>query len=457
MQETRTEYDSMGEVEVPSNALYSAQTQRAINNFTISSQRMRPDFIQTLLFIKQAAADTNQQLGLLTLEQGSAIQESCKQLLNDFPADQFPVPIYQTGSGTSTNMNVNEVVATLCRKNGIDIHPNDHVNLGQSSNDVIPSALLISTANAITKSLLPALDDLKTSITRNSNKYSHVVKTGRTHLMDALPIKISAEFSTWVLQLDECRERFHSLLPRLSQLPLGGTAVGSGVNCHPDFAPGAIERLSRMMDLSLKESTLPYKGLSSLDTPLEASGHLKTLATVLLKVSNDLRWMNSGPLAGLGEIMLPPLQPGSSIMPAKVNPVIPEAVCMAAAQVTGYDCAISVAAQSSSFQLNTMFPLVADNLLQSISLMTGSCRALSDKVFNDLKVNSKRCNESLSKNPILVTALAPEIGYEQAAEIGKTAARENRSVLDVALEKTDITKERLISLLDPMNLANGNN
>ncbi|WP_163340068.1 lyase family protein [Desulfopila sp. IMCC35008] len=456
MKETRTEYDSMGPVEVPAHTLYGAQTQRAVDNFSISDQKMRAEFIRSLLLIKLVAADTNQQLGLLNPEQGSIIVKCCNQLLTDFHMDQFPVPVYQTGSGTSTNMNVNEVVATLCRQKNIDIHPNDHVNLGQSSNDVIPSALLISTVTGIIKDLLPAIDHLMVSIAGNAERFRHIVKTGRTHLMDALPVKISAEFLTWNLQLDECRERFSSLLPRLSRLPLGGTAVGSGVNCHPDFATKAIRFLSHITDISFEASPLAYKGLSSLDTPLEASGHLKTLATVLLKISNDLRWMNSGPLAGLGEITLPPLQPGSSIMPAKVNPVIPEAVCMAAAQVTGFDCANTVAAQSSTFQLNTMLPLIADNLLHALSLLTGSCYALADKVFNDLHVNIARCSESLSKNPILVTALVPEIGYEQAAIIGKTAVLENRPILDVALEKTDITKEKLICLLDPMKLADGN-
>lgn len=456
MKESRTEYDSMGPVDVPAHALYGAQTQRAINNFSISRQRMRAEFIRSVLLIKLVAADTNQQLGLLNPEQGTVITECCNQLLSDFKMEQFPVPVYQTGSGTSTNMNVNEVVATLCRQKNIDIHPNDHVNLGQSSNDVIPTALLISTASGIINDLLPAIDRLMVAITRNGDKYKNVVKTGRTHLMDALPIRISAEFSTWVLQLEECRERFSSLLPRLSRLPLGGTAVGSGVNCHPDFAAKAIKSLSHITNISFEASRLPYKGLSSLDTPLEASSHLKTLATVLLKISNDLRWMNSGPFAGLGEITLPSLQPGSSIMPAKVNPVIPEAVCMAAAQVTGFDCANTIAAQSSTFQLNTMLPLIADNLLHALSLLTESCGALADKVFNDLEVNSERCSQSLSRNPILVTALAPEIGYDEAAKIGKAAVREKRSVLDVALEKTNISKEKLNRLLDPMKLADGN-
>lgn len=453
MSETRIEHDSMGDVEVSADALYGAQTQRAINNFTISNRILNARFIKAVITIKKAAAISNLHLGMLEPQQANAIETGCDTLLQSFPADQFPISIFQTGSGTSTNMNVNEVLANLAQKSGVQVHPNDHVNLGQSSNDVIPSALLISSALAITGSLLPAIDKLVIAIKEKASEYNDVVKTGRTHLMDALPIKVSAEFKTWAIQLEECKERFNDLLPRLCRLPLGGTAVGSGVNCHHDFPEKAIQTITALTGVTFTSSPLKYKGMSSLDTPLEASAHFKTLATVLIKISNDLRWMNSGPLAGIGEITLPPLQPGSSIMPAKVNPVIPEAVCMASAQVTGLDAANTVAAQSGTFQLNTMFPLVAENLLESASLLAGSCQSLTEKVFNKLVVNRKHCQESLARNPILVTALAPEIGYERAAEIGKIALKQHRTVLDIALESTDIPKEKLEALLNPTNLA----
>jgi len=453
----RIEYDSMGPVELPAGVLYGPQTQRAVNNFTLCSQPMPWEFILTVILIKQAAAEANMELGLLDQERGKAIVACCSQLAQGELRDQFPVPVYQTGSGTSTNMNVNEVISSMAKAKGIKVNPNDHVNLGQSSNDVIPSAIHIATAVEIRKALLPATQKLADTIRSKAAEYSEVVKTGRTHLMDALPIRLEAEFEAWALQVDEGRARLEDSFNRLARLPLGGTAIGSGVNCHPDFAATAIAAINEATGIRFERAASSYKGISSMDTALEVSSHLRTLAMSLMKIANDLRWMNSGPLAGIGEIALPALQPGSSIMPAKVNPVIPEAVAMAAAQVAGYDLAVTFAAQSGNFQLNTMLPLIAANLLASIELLTNSCYSLAEKAFTGLVVNGDRCSAALQKNPILVTALNPEIGYLRAAELAKIAVAEDRSLLEVALEHTDLSREKLENLLDPKKMADGGN
>ncbi|MFV0439498.1 MAG: class II fumarate hydratase [Desulfopila sp.] len=450
----RTERDSMGPVELPAGVLYGPQTQRAVNNFTISSQPLPWKFIATVVLIKQAAATANLELGLLEAQTGHLIVESCTELLGRGPGRDFPVPLYQTGSGTSTNMNVNEVLATMvAAKGAVAVSANDHVNLGQSSNDVIPSAIHISTTREIRQALLPAATQLVTAIRKKGEEYGEVVKTGRTHLMDALPIRLSAEFEAWALQVNEGCERLEDCLTRLSRLPLGGTAIGSGVNCHPGFKDKAIASINAATHIRFSPAPSAYKGISSMDSALEASGQLRTMAMSLMKIANDLRWMNSGPLAGIGEITLPALQPGSSIMPAKVNPVIPEAVAMACAQVAGYDLAITLAAQAGNFQLNTMLPLIGANLLVSVELLTGCCVSLAEKVFAGMIVNSARCSASLKKNPILVTALTPEIGYLRAAELAKIAASEQRDILDVAKEHTELPTKRLEQLLDPKRLA----
>lgn len=451
----RVEKDSMGEVRVPVEALYGSQTQRALTNFTISAQPLPWNFIEAVLLIKAAAAKTNQELQLLDDQKATMICEAVDELLVSKPRDQFPVSIYQTGSGTSTNMNVNEVIVGLVRNRKIEISPNDHVNLGQSSNDVIPTALQLAAVIATEHSLLPSLKNLSDIIRAFAKKHQEVIKTARTHLMDALPIWLKSELEAWAAQLDEGIERIESVLPRLSRLPLGGTAVGSGVNCHPNFAQKAIAHINTKTDLHFTQAPSLYKGLSSLDTVIEFSGHLKACAISLSKIANDLRWMNSGPMAGLGEIQLPALQPGSSIMPAKVNPVIPEAVCMAAAQVIGNDTSVNLAGLAGSFQLNTMLPLAAANILQSIDLLAGSAVTLGEKAIKNMKVNQEVFKKALSQNPILVTSLNPVIGYLKAAEIGKIAQKENRTVFEVALEQTDIPQEELQRLLDPRNLADG--
>jgi len=449
----RTETDSMGKVQVPMHALYGAQTQRAVDNFTISSQPLPWSFIRALLLIKQSAALANSGLGILPGQLSDAIVKCTVELLAGQPMEEFPVSVYQTGSGTSTNMNVNEVISGLARTKGVNLSANDHVNLSQSSNDVIPTALHIAATVETKEKLLPALEDLRTELLLFGNKHQKVIKTGRTHLMDALPIRLKAEIDGWAAQIRECCERHENALLRLTRLPLGGTAVGSGVNCPPGFSDRAIKIINDETGMVFSSTASFYKGISSLDTIVEYSGTLKTTAVALSKIANDLRWMNSGPLAGLAEINLPALQPGSSIMPAKINPVIPEAVLMASAQVIGNDTTIHIAGLGGNFQLNTMLPVAASNILHSIELLTGSALSLAEKVISKMTVNNKVLRRPLALNPILVTALTPITGYMKAVEIGRIAANSKRPVIEVAKELTDISPEKLEQLLDPENLA----
>ena len=455
MQSYRIENDSMGEVTIPQDALFGPQTQRAVNNFTISSRPLPWPFIRALARIKQAAAETNTALGLLDERSGVAIRNAASEIAQGAYQEHFPVPVFQTGSGTSTNMNINEVICGIARKRGITLSANDQVNLGQSSNDVIPTALHLAAAEGLHDRLDPALAGLAASIRRKGKEEAGTLKTARTHLMDALPIYLQDEMEAWAVQVDECRERLADVLPRVLRLPLGGTAVGSGVNCHPDFPAMAVTRLSAITALPCTSAPSFFKGLSSLDTVVEVSGHLKTAAVVLMKIANDLRWMNSGPLAGLGEITLPALQPGSSIMPAKVNPVIAEAVCMAAAQVIGNYTVVTLAGQAGNFQLNTMLPLAAANLLEAIDLLAGSARALAGSAIDGMQINREACDRALARNPILVTALTPEIGYLRAAALAKKAIVQGRTILEVALDETDVPRDTLERLLNPHNLAKG--
>ncbi|BHH82873.1 class II fumarate hydratase [Desulforhopalus sp. 52FAK] len=455
MTEYRTEQDTMGEVKVPSKALYGAQTQRAINNFTISKKVMPWSFIEALLHIKLAAAKTNGELGLLTKEQAIRISTAVDYILEKKPKNQFPVPVLQTGSGTSTNMNVNEVIARMSSQPDAPISANDHVNLCQSSNDVIPSAIQISTAHRTTTHLIPALKNLVVNINIFTNNNVNVIKTGRTHLMDALPIKLIDECKGWICQIEECIERMEMSKTRLMRLPLGGTAVGTGVNCHPQFAGITIETLNRLFSLEFSQCSSRFKGISTLDNIVEHMSHLKTCAITMSKIANDLRFMNSGPHNGFGEIQLPALQPGSSIMPAKINPVIPEAVLMAAAKVIGNDATMNIAGLGGNFQLNTMMPLAADIILESIDLLTGCADSLGEKAIKSTIVHKEKLSEALSHNPMLVTSLSPHIGYNKAAEIAKVAEQERRPILEVAMEMTDISKEKLEKLLDPDVLASG--
>ncbi|MER2492040.1 class II fumarate hydratase [Catenovulum sediminis] len=459
----RVESDSMGEVNIPVDALYGAQTQRAVQNFTISHLRLPQEFIQALALIKAAAANANDSLGLLVNDKAQAIERAALAIHSGQYAEQFPLDVFQTGSGTSSNMNVNEVIAHLAYKlYQQKVHANDDVNKGQSSNDVIPSSIHLSVLIELKKQLLPAIQHLVNTLDEKAELLKEEVKTGRTHLMDALPITFAQEVGGWSQQLKMCAARIEATQTSLSQLAIGGTAVGTGLNSSKLFAQKVCDYVNERLQSSCEQATsnwcfVParnyFTALSCQDSALELSGQLKVLATSLLKISNDLRWMNSGPLSGLSEINLESLQPGSSIMPGKVNPVIPEAVAMACAQVTGNDGCITVAAQSGNFQLNVMLPVIAYNLLQSISLMRNACYALADKSIATFTINREKIEQTLSYNPILVTALNQKIGYEQGAKIAKRAYAEKRPVIDVAVEMTDLDKETLADLLDPKKLT----
>lgn len=457
MTDFRIEKDSLGEIEVPANALYAAQTQRAIDNFPISGQPLPESFIRSLLLVKITAAKANAQLGLMTPQMAEAIEEAADELLADEKLMQhFPIDIYQTGSGTSSNMNANEVLATLAtRILGKPVSANDHINCSQSSNDVIPTTIHLSAALLLNENLLPALKHLEASCLNKAKEVGHLVKTGRTHLMDAMPVTLGQTLGSWAAQTQQNIERLTSLQPQIQSLAQGGTAVGTGINAHPEFAERFSTLLSEQTGLNFKPGSNLFTLIGSQDTAVALSGMLKTTAVSLMKISNDLRWMNSGPLAGLGEIELEALQPGSSIMPGKVNPVLPEAVAMVAAKVIGNDTSISIAGQSGNFELNVMLPLVATNLIDSLEILSSASRLLADKAISSFKVNTAQLEEALARNPILVTALNPLIGYEKAAKIAKQAYQEGRAIIDVAAEQTDISRDELAVLLDPARLTLG--
>jgi fumarate hydratase class II len=452
----RTEKDSMGEVKVPSKALYQAQTQRAIDNFSISKHTMPQGFIHALAHIKQTAALTNAQLGLLEGDIANAIDDAAQTIINGQHLDQFPIDVFQTGSGTSSNMNANEVIATLASEIlGGTVSPNDHVNMGQSSNDVVPTAIQVSAALAIEKQLLPALIHLSQSIESKQLALKDIVKTGRTHLMDAMPVTFAQELSGWQFQIDHAKQAIEHTLPAVKALAQGGTAVGTGINADPRFAALFVDNLSQSTHVAFTSSQNFFFNLSSQDAIVALSGQLKTTAVAIMKIANDLRWMNSGPLAGLGEIELQGLQPGSSIMPGKVNPVIPEAAAMACAQVIGNDTTVTIAGQSGNFQLNVMLPVIVHNVLESIELLSNSATSLADQAITTFKVRQDNLDVALAKNPILVTALNPAIGYLKAAEIAKKAYKQGRAIIDVAEEETDLGRSTLERLLNPAKLTRG--
>ena len=456
MSNTRIERDSMGELQVPAEALYGAQTQRAVNNFPISQQRMPTQFIRALLLAKAAAAKANVELEQISQAQGAAIVTAVEQLLAGDFMQHFPVDVYQTGSGTSSNMNANEVIATLAsRVLGDTVNPNDHVNCGQSSNDIIPTTIHVSAALALHEQLLPALKHLVQVIEHKAEQVHPFIKTGRTHLMDAMPVRMSQVLGGWAAQVKAGIGHLNDTLPSLQALAQGGTAVGTGINAHPAFAARFSQQLSGLTGVQFVPGENLFALIGSQDTAVAVSGQLKATAVALMKIANDLRWMNSGPLAGLGEIELEGLQPGSSIMPGKVNPVIPEATAMVAAQVIGNDAAIAVAGQSGNFELNVMLPIIAQNLLGSIELMANVSRLLADKAIATFKVNEPKLKEALARNPILVTALNPIIGYQKAAEIAKTAYKQGRPIIEVGLEHTDLPRSQLEVLLDPEKLTAG--
>lgn len=452
----RTERDSMGALQVPAAALWGAQTQRAIDNFHISGRPMPASFVRALALVKAAAALVNGHLGLLDAARAEAIIEAAAAIAGGAHADQFPVDRYQTGSGTSSNMNANEVIAHLAvAASGLPVHPNDHVNLGQSSNDVVPTSLRVMVALAARQALLPALAHLRKTIDKRAKAIGKTVKTGRTHLMDAMPLTFAQEFSAWSAQLQSAQARIEDSLKRVRRLPIGGTAIGTGINAHPKFGKRVAKALAAATGIKFVQAGNTFEGLAAQDDLVELSGQLNALAVALMKIGNDLRWMNSGPLAGLGEIELPALQPGSSIMPGKVNPVIPEALCMACAQVMGLHQAVTIAGQSGNFQLNVMLPLIACNLDEMAGLLAKAMRALADQAVAGLRVREDRVAAALDRNPILVTALNPVIGYEQAAAIAKRAYAEGRPVLDVAREDSGLDDETLRRLLDPAALTRG--
>ena len=454
--EFRVEKDSMGELKVPRDALWGAQTQRAVDNFPISGLTMPRRFIEALGLVKWAAAGANAELAVLPTEQAMAVQQAALAVANGEYDEHFPIDVFQTGSGTSSNMNANEVIAHLASDaTGKPIHPNDHVNMSQSSNDVIPTCVHVSTAITVHDELLPALRHLCKTLERKSAETRDVVKTGRTHLMDAMPVTVGQELDGWRWQIEHGIARLNDAMKRLTGIAQGGTAVGTGINAHGNFGSKVAVLLSEQTGIEFRQNESLFESLSTQDAAVEMSGQLRVLAVSLMKIASDLRWMNSGPLAGIGEIELPALQPGSSIMPGKVNPVIPEAVAMVAAQVIGNDAAIAVAGQSGNFQLNVMLPVVAHNLLQSAEILGTAARLLADSAIVGFKVNHDTLERALDRNPILVTALNPVIGYELGAKVAKQAYAEKRPVKDVARELTDLSDEELDRLLDPAALTKG--
>src|SRR5579885_3351909 len=457
-EETRIERDSMGEMRVPINAYYGASTQRAVLNFPISDLRFPREFIRALGQIKQAAAETNSTLGTVDPKIASAIIQAAQEVIDGKLDDHFVLDIFQTGSGTSTNMNANEVIANRANellggsRGSRKVHPNDHVNFGQSSNDVIPTAIHLSALIGIEKKLIPALEELKTALQAKADEFMPIVKTGRTHLQDATPIRLGQEFLGYAGQIERGIARVRHASQELSEVALGGTAVGTGVNTDPEFAARVCARLSELNGLTVRETTNHFQAQSTLDNIVEASGSLNTLAVSLMKIANDIRWLGSGPRAGIGEIDLPAVQPGSSIMPGKVNPVIAESVCMVCAQVMGNHTTVTIAGQSGNFEINVMMPVAAYNLLQSISLLAASAHNFAGQCIKGIKATA-RGPEMVERGLAICTSLAPVIGYDAAANIAKEAAQSGRTIREVAREKTNLSEADLARILDPANMT----
>ncbi|MFE7773943.1 class II fumarate hydratase [Streptomyces sp. NPDC057445] len=455
----RIEHDSMGEVKVPGHAKWRAQTQRAVENFPISGARLERAHIEALARIKAAAAKVNAELGVLDKDIAGAVQEAAEEVAQGRWDEHFPVDVFQTGSGTSSNMNMNEVLATLAGERlGRAVHPNDHVNASQSSNDVFPSSIHIAATAAVTRDLIPALEHLAASLERKAAEFAQVVKSGRTHLMDATPVTLGQEFGGYAAQIRYGAERLRASLPRLAELPLGGTAVGTGINTPPGFAPAVIAEVARATGLPLTEARDHFEAQGARDGLVETSGQLRTIAVSLTKIANDLRWMASGPRTGLAEINLPDLQPGSSIMPGKVNPVIPEAVLMVAAQVTGNDTTVAVAGAAGNFELNVMLPVMAKNVLESVRLLTAASRLLADRTVDGVTANVERAREYAESSPSVVTPLNKYIGYEEAAKVAKKSLAERKTIRQVVLEsgyvdRGDLTLEQLDEALDVLRMT----
>ncbi|MFF5281481.1 class II fumarate hydratase [Streptomyces sp. NPDC013171] len=457
----RIEHDSMGEVRVPAHAKWRAQTQRAVENFPISGQRLERAHIEALARIKAAAAEVNAELGVIDKDRAEAIVSAAGEVAEGRWDEHFPVDVFQTGSGTSSNMNTNEVIATLATERlpeGREVHPNDHVNASQSSNDVFPSSIHIAATAAVTRDLIPALDHLASSLERKSAEFASVVKSGRTHLMDATPVTLGQEFGGYAAQVRYGAERLRATLPRLAELPLGGTAVGTGINTPAGFSAAVIAAVARATGLPLTEARDHFEAQGARDGLVETSGQLRTIAISLTKIANDLRWMASGPRTGLAEINLPDLQPGSSIMPGKVNPVIPEAVLMVAAQVTGNDTTVAVAGAAGNFELNVMLPVMAKNLLESVRLLANASRLLADRTVDGITANAERAREYAESSPSVVTPLNKYIGYEEAAKVAKKSLAERKTIREVVLEsgyveRGDLTVEQLDEALDVLRMT----
>ncbi|MFJ2787612.1 class II fumarate hydratase [Streptomyces sp. NPDC093249] len=457
----RTEHDSMGEVRVPAHAKWRAQTQRAVENFPVSGQRLERAHIEALARIKAAAARVNADLGVIDRDRADAIASAAAEVAGGRWDEHFPVDVFQTGSGTSSNMNANEVIATLATERlpeGREVHPNDHVNASQSSNDVFPSSIHIAATAAVTGDLIPALDHLATALERKSAEFATVVKSGRTHLMDATPVTLGQEFGGYAAQVRYGVERLRAALPRLAELPLGGTAVGTGINTPPGFSAAVIAEVARATGLPLTEARDHFEAQGARDALVETSGQLRTVAVSLTKIANDLRWMASGPRTGLAEINLPDLQPGSSIMPGKVNPVIPEAVLMVAAQVTGNDTTVAVAGAAGNFELNVMLPVMAKNLLESVRLLSRVSRLLADRTVDGITANVERAREYAESSPSVVTPLNKYLGYEEAARIAKRSLAERKTIRQVVIEsghveRGDLTVEQLDEALDVLRMT----
>ncbi|MFB7276649.1 class II fumarate hydratase [Streptomyces hydrogenans] len=457
----RIEHDSMGEVRVPAHAKWRAQTQRAVENFPVSGQRLERAHIEALARIKAAAAKVNAELGVIDRDRAEAITAAAAEVAEGRWDDQFPVDVFQTGSGTSSNMNTNEVLATLAGERlpaDRAVHPNDHVNASQSSNDVFPSSIHIAATAAVTRDLIPALDHLAASLERKSAEFASVVKSGRTHLMDATPVTLGQEFGGYAAQVRYGIERLRASLPRLAELPLGGTAVGTGINTPPGFSAAVIAELARATGLPFTEARDHFEAQGARDGLVETSGQLRTIAVSLTKIANDLRWMASGPRTGLAEIELPDLQPGSSIMPGKVNPVIPEAVLMVAAQVTGNDTTVAVAGAAGNFELNVMLPVMAKNLLESVRLLANASRLLADRTVDGVTANAERAREYAESSPSVVTPLNKYIGYEEAAKVAKRSLAERKTIREVVLEsgyvdRGALTLEQLDEALDVLRMT----
>jgi fumarate hydratase class II len=455
MENFREEKDTMGVVRVPQEAYYGAQTQRAVENTAIGELRMPREFIHALALIKAGAAEVNRRLGLLDPKLAEAVAEAAREVLAGRWDDQFVVGVFQTGSGTSSNMNLNEVIAARAnemltgRKGGKSpVHPNDHVNLGQSSNDAVPSAIHIAALRSMRRRLAPALRRLHQALSAKADAFADVRKIGRTHLQDAVPMTLGQEFSGYARQVELGLERLAAVEPRLAELALGGTAVGTGVNAHPGFAAATVELISRETGIDFREARNHFEAQAARDAAVEASGALKTVAVSLAKIANDLRWLASGPRCGIGEITLPSLQPGSSIMPGKVNPVVPEAVLQVAAQVAGNDTTITLCGQAGNFELNTMMPLIAHNLLQSIGLLADAALALADKCVAGIAANRETCAGFIEKSLALATGLVPRLGYDRAAEVAKNAYASGRTVRAVLTEEKLLPEEDIDALLN---------